>query len=43
MYTDDENRTFRLRVHEAAARCRETGIDISDLVGPGVGVGEFTG
>jgi 2,4-dienoyl-CoA reductase-like NADH-dependent reductase (Old Yellow Enzyme family) len=43
MYTDDDIREHRLRVHEAAARARAAGCDISDIVGPTVGVGEFEG
>lgn len=43
MFSPEDLRTFRLRVHEAAARARAAGCDISDLVGDNVGVGPFEG
>jgi multidrug resistance efflux pump len=39
--TDEAMTQFRRHVHEAAARCRDAEVDISDLVAPNVGMGAF--
>lgn len=48
-YAEEEITELRLRVHEAAKRCREAGCNIDDLVGRyvegghNVGEGDFPG
>lgn len=42
-YSDDDLLEIRRRVHEAAALARADDVDISDLVGPRVGAGDFPG
>jgi hypothetical protein len=42
-YSDEDLVEIRRRVHEAAARARAAGVDISDLVPDAVGDGDFPG
>lgn len=41
-YSAEDLAMLRERVHRVAAVARDEGVAIGDIVGPGVGVGDFT-